>query len=119
VPAALIAKNRFQLPFIVTYHSIEEERGMGQKHSQQISNLEWQGTKESSYVIVHEEKTREAMEVFDLPDEKVKFFSTDSEGWKDKIFDIYQQVENLSPKKPEDIEDKNENFNAYMGVSSA
>lgn len=119
VPAALTAKKLFGLPFLITYHSVENERGMDKPHSHQISDLEWQGIEGASYVVVHDEKTADAMETFEMPRDKLKLL--DGHGWKQELVDLYEQTGNVS-KEMENLksegEGRNENFNAYMGVSS-
>lgn len=120
VPAGMVASKLFGIPLIITYHSIEEERGMDKPHSGHISELERQGIEESSYVIVHNEETRNVMEVYDLPREKVKLIQ--GGNWKEKLYKIYTQVDNVSSERNQLKEkpvDQNENFNAYMGVPSA
>ncbi len=116
VPASLTASKLHDLPFILTYHSVENERGMHNPHSHQISDLEWEGVEEASYVIVHKQKTADAMEVYDLPENKVKLLA--DENWEEDIFEIYKKVlkvnENLENMEKEALD--NENFNAYMGV---
>ncbi len=118
VPASLTASKLHDIPFVITYHSVEEERGMDKPHSHQISDLEWEGVEEASFIIVHKEKTKEAMEVYDLPENKVKLLA--DEDWEEDVFQLYKNIldvnENLEKMEKEAVE--NENFNAYMGVSS-
>lgn len=115
VPAVLSASNLFEKPFLVTFHSTEEERGMEKPNSGQISHLEYEGADGSAYTIVHNETTREALKVFDLPKDKVKFL--DGNNWKDNLFELYKQVEKVSDFNSSEAE-KNENFDAYVGVPS-
>lgn len=119
VPASLIASKVFELPLVITYHSIEEERGMDKPHSQHISELEWQGIDESSYIIVHNQETEESLEVYELPEGKIKTLKGDN--WKDELYKIYKNIHNVS-KSEKELKAKgsqeNETFNAYMGVSA-
>lgn len=118
VPASLTASKLHDLPFVITYHSVEEERGMDNPHSHQISDLEWEGIEEASFIIVHKDKTKEAMEVYDLPENKVKLLA--GENWEEDVFKLYKNIvdvnENLENMEKEAVD--NENFNAYVGVPS-
>lgn len=116
IPASLISTKILRKPLLVTYHSIENERGMHNPHSGQISEIEWEGASAASYVIVHEQSTLDALEPFDLPEKKIKFLNDDD--WLDKIHNIYKQMQNINNNEKESS-DNDENFNAYMGVPSS
>lgn len=119
LPASFLASKLFEVPLVVTYHSVEEERGMNKPHSGQISELERQGIQEASYLIVHTESTRGALKTFNLPEGKVKLLK--EEDWKEELFKIYEQVVNVSSasERLRAAGEKNENFDAYMGVPSS
>lgn len=119
LPASLTASKLHEIPFIVTYHSIEEERGMDNPHSHQISDLEWEGIEEASFIVAHKDKTREAMQVYDLPENKVKLLG--DEDWEEDVLELYGravEVNSNLDNMEKEAEDNNGNFNAYMGVSS-
>jgi len=114
VSSGILSSKLFETPLIVTYHSLEEERGKDKPHSEHISELEWEGAYESSYVIIHKKETAEAIKVFDLPEGKVKLLNGDE--WRKNLFEIYSQVVNVLSGK-EGVNKNDENFNAYLGVS--
>lgn len=119
VPAGMVASKLFEVPLVITYHSIEEEQGMHNPHSGHISEIERQGIEEASYIIVHKNETRRALNVYDLPEGKVKLFEGDD--WEEKVSKIYQEVARVSATR-ENLQkkvDKNESFDAYVGVPSA
>ncbi len=118
LPASLTASKLHDIPFVVTYHSIEEERGMDNPHSHQISDLEWEGIEEASFIVVHRDKTAEAMEVYDLPEKKVKLLA--GEDWEKDVLDLYTRSVEVKTnlKNMENGAKENENFDAYVGVSS-
>ncbi|MFP4115779.1 MAG: glycosyltransferase family 4 protein [Candidatus Aenigmatarchaeota archaeon] len=121
VPAGLVASKLYDIPLIITYHSIEEERGMNMPHSGHISELERQGLEKASYILVHSETTREALDVYDMPEGKVKLIKREN-GWREKIWEIYKHLAKVhrNNKKMRATEGaKNENFDAYVGVSSS
>ncbi|MFP4232777.1 MAG: glycosyltransferase family 4 protein [Candidatus Aenigmatarchaeota archaeon] len=119
LPASLTASKLHELPFVVTYHSIEEERGMDNPHSHQISNLEWEGIEEASFIVVHSERTKEAMEVYELPENKVKLLT--NEDWENDVEELYRRAVRVNTNlenMEKEAEDNNGNFDAYVGVSS-
>ncbi len=119
LPASLTASKLHEIPFVVTYHSVEEERGMNNPHSHQISDLEWEGIDEASFIVVHKEKTRDAMEVYDLPENKVKLFA--DENWEKSVLELYRRAVEVNTNlenMEKEAEDNHGNFNAYVGIPS-
>jgi hypothetical protein len=92
LPAGMVSSKLLRLPLIITFHSIEHERGMRWPHSGIISNLEFDGASEAAAVLVNNQTTYRAIGVFGLPAERVWLISPREPNWQMKVLHLYRRV---------------------------
>ena len=95
IPTGTAISRFAEIPLVVTFHSIEHERGMGYPHSFVISDLEWDGANDASAILVHSKNTNEAIKVFNLPEEKINHTYLEN-NWEEKIWDVYKKLGKIS-----------------------
>lgn len=93
VPGAVAISKHTEKPMAITLHSTENERGFGGKHSEMISELEWQGVYESDHVMVTKEDTKNSV-LFDLdaPEDKISLIDPFTDRWREKILSKYREL---------------------------
>ncbi|RLJ03572.1 MAG: hypothetical protein DRP11_00290 [Candidatus Aenigmatarchaeota archaeon] len=90
IPAGTAGAKLLDVPLVVTFNSIEHERGMDKMHSFVISDLEWDGANEANAVIVRKKSTSEAIKVFRLDPEKVFMIQKPEDVLK--VYEKYMKV---------------------------
>ena len=80
-------------PLVVTIHSTEHQRGFYFQHSPIISSLEWWASYEAPKVIVNNEFTYESVRYdLNLPKEKICKINPLSDGWQQKVLEVYREL---------------------------
>lgn len=92
LPAGIIASKLMRKPLVVTFHSIEHERGMRWPHSPVISDLEYDGAREAEAILVNNERTYEAIKVFGLNGKDIWLINPFQENWQAKVLVLYERV---------------------------
>jgi hypothetical protein len=95
VPAATSLKKAHGLPFILTIHSLEEQRSPGSSYalSSCIRGLERMGLLESDLVIVKTDQTRKLIvDIYHVPEERVVVIPIEDPDWVSKVGDCYRLI---------------------------
>mgnify|MGYP001773830021 CR=1 FL=1 len=95
VDAALALKDRFNIPFVYTIHSLEKHRSASSTTPLNIAieSIEELGCKEADYIIVNSEwmKNEVANKIGGLA-EKIKVVYPYTERWLDGVLEAYQKA---------------------------
>lgn len=94
VDAALALKDRFDVPFVYTIHSLEKHRSANSATPLNIAieSLEELGCREAKCIVVNSEWMRgEVASRFAGVDGKIKVAQPYTEGWVDDVLDAYRR----------------------------
>jgi glycogen synthase len=94
VPGGTTLAKHLEVPLVTTVHSTENERGFNGGHAQMISELEWKAGFESQKVLATNHGTKNSL-LFDLdmPEDKVEVVDPYSDGWLERMIEIYSEAE--------------------------
>lgn len=96
VPGATAVKKYSEKPFVFTMHSTENERGFSDPNSGVISELEWKGGYTADKLLVNKHSTYDsAVHDLDIPGEKIEVTNPLTEGWRESVLKIYENLLNL------------------------
>jgi len=76
---------------VITFSSIERERGMDKPHSEIIQKLELDAANDASAVIVTSEELGRSLVELGIPKEKVNTIVLEGE-WPRKVLEVYARV---------------------------
>lgn len=93
VPGAVTLSEHTGTPFVLTFHSTENQRGFGEEHSRMISEMEWQGAYNAEKVFSTDEDAKNSL-LFDLdvPDEKIEVINPLNDGWRERVLKNYREL---------------------------
>lgn len=93
IPGGIALSKHFEIPFVVTIHSTENERGFEGKHAQLISEMEWNGGFEADKILATKEDTKNSI-LFDLdvPGSKVEVVDPYTADWEKRILNQYEEL---------------------------
>jgi hypothetical protein len=93
LPSAISLKKAFNIPMLVTLHSIEPMRVQGSDpYIESIKKIEWQGTYDSDAVIVNNLSMKyELMKSYKVPEEKIEICKPDWDGWHKDVMAVYEK----------------------------
>ena len=93
IPGGIALSKHFEIPFVVTIHSTENERGFEGKHAQLISEMEWNGGFEADKIFTTKEDTKNSI-LFDLdvPGSKVEVADPYSHDWEKRVLNRYEEL---------------------------
>lgn len=93
VPGATALREHLEVPFVLTVHSTENERGFSDPNSPVISELEWKGCNKADKVLVHSEDTFNSLiHDLDVSEEKILFEEAISESWPETALNTYSEL---------------------------
>jgi hypothetical protein len=94
LPSAIALKRAFNVPLVVTLHSIEPTRVAGSDpYVEAIKKVEWQGTFDADAVIVNNLWMKyKVINYYSVPDEKIFVCPPNANGWHKDIAKVYKGV---------------------------
>ena len=93
IPGATTLSQHTQKPFLLTIHSTENQRGFQADHSEVISELEYQGTREAEHIITTNHDTKNSV-LFDLSLDNSKVTVADpyDQNWTETVLNKYKDI---------------------------
>lgn len=95
IPAAITLKKAFNIPFVYSVESIEDQRSphSNTPYNMSIKSIEWLGFYEAQKVSVKTEFMKdEITRVYRVPEEKIKVLSPLRESWIMDVLELYNSV---------------------------
>jgi glycogen synthase len=90
IPASIACSKLLEKPLVMTFHSVEVERGARWPHSNLIHRLEMDGAREANAIILTHAKTSEVLKN-EIPKEKIEVIPMEGD-WQLKVLEIYGRL---------------------------
>ena len=95
IPAAVTLKNALNIPFVYSVESLEDHRSPNSNtpYNMSIKSIEWLGFYEAEKVSAKSEWMRdEIVRIYNVPEEKVKVISPNTDSWIKDVMELYAGV---------------------------
>ena len=95
IPAAVTLKNALDIPFVYSVESLEDHRSPNSNtpYNMSIKSIEWLGFYEAEKVSVRSRwMGNEVVRIYNVPSEKIKVISTDTNSWIKDVLELYNTV---------------------------
>ena len=95
IPAAVTLKNALNIPFVYSVESLEDHRSPNSNtpYNMSIKSIEWLGFYEAEKVSANSEWMRdEIVRIYNVPEEKVKVISPNTDSWIKDVMELYAGV---------------------------
>jgi glycosyltransferase involved in cell wall biosynthesis len=95
IPAAVTLKNALNIPFVYSVESLEGHRSPNSNtpYNMSIKSIEWLGFYEAEKVSAKSEWMRdEIVRIYNVPKEKVKVISPNTDSWIKDVMELYAGV---------------------------
>jgi hypothetical protein len=95
IPAAVILKNAFNIPFIYSVESLEDHRSPNSNtpYNMSIRSIEWLGLYEAKMITAKSEWMQdEIIRIYHVPEEKLKVISPSAKSWIKDVLKLYKTV---------------------------
>jgi glycosyltransferase involved in cell wall biosynthesis len=95
IPAAVTLKNALNIPFVYSVESLEDHRSPNSNtpYNMSIKSIEWLGFYEAKKVSAKSEWMRdEIVRIYNVPKEKVKVVSPNTDSWIQDVMELYASV---------------------------
>jgi hypothetical protein len=95
IPAAVTLKNALDVPVIYSVESLEDHRSptANSPYNMAIKSIEWLGFYEAEKVTTKSEWMRdEIVRIYNVPKEKIKVVTPNSDSWIKEVLEMYTAV---------------------------
>lgn len=95
LPAAITLRHEFEIPLVLTIHSLEKHRAHGHydPYVAAVEKIEWQGTFEAAQIIVDSPwMVKELVEHYDIPEWKLNVVDPKSENYYLQLMQVYEKA---------------------------